>query len=211
MPSVLGVLALIVVTVVLVNGVNMVDGLDALAGGVALMSALGFAVLLDGDARTIALALAGGLGGFLVFNRPPARIYLGDGGSYLVGTTLAVLLCLAWRSESAPAVSAGSLFLVACPVADLACAVLRRLRDRRPLFMGDRSHPYDRLVDAGWSKPRAAGTYIAVQAVLSAVGAGVGRLGTAAATAVTVATIVGLLAVVARVSLQGSGDSKAAA
>jgi hypothetical protein len=77
--------------------------------------------------------------------------------------------------------------------------------------MGDRSHPYDRLVDAGWSKTRAAGTYIAVQAVLSAVGVGVGRLGTAAATAVTVATIVGLLAVVARVSLQGSGDSKAAA
>ena len=66
------------------NAVNLLDGLDGVAAGCGLVSALGIAVLDDG-ARVPALALAGGLAGFLVFNRPPARIYLGDAGAYLIG------------------------------------------------------------------------------------------------------------------------------
>ena len=187
MPGVLGAVGVILVVVVLINGVNMIDGLDGLAGGVALMSALGFALILDGDGRVVALALAGGLAGFLVFNKPPAKVYMGDGGAYLVGTALAVLLCLAWADREPLAVSAGALPLVACPVADLGCAVLRRLRMHAPLFAGDRSHPYDRLVDAGWSHERTVATYIAAQAVLSAVGIAATRLSSSSAVAVAVA------------------------
>ncbi|HEY7947243.1 MAG TPA: hypothetical protein VID75_06185, partial [Acidimicrobiales bacterium] len=88
----IGGLLVAAVTVLLINGVNMIDGLDTLAGGVVAVAAVGFAWLLRGDGRTLGVALACALAGFLVYNRPPARIYLGDGGSYLLGTALAVLL-----------------------------------------------------------------------------------------------------------------------
>lgn len=192
-PGALGVAAVTVAVVVLVNGVNMIDGLDALAGGVALMSALGFAIALDGDARTVALALAGGLAGFLVFNRPPAKIYLGDGGAYLVGTALAVLLSLAWARHRPLAASVGLLPLVASPVAELGFAVLRRLRSGRHLFAGDRSHIYDQLVDGGWSTKRAVGACIFVQALLSAIAVGAIRLSPAAAGAVAGACALALV------------------
>ena len=83
-PGALGVAATGVLTLALLNAVNLLDGLDGVAAGCGLVSALGIAVL-DTGARTPALALAGGLAGFLVFNRPPARIYLGDAGAYLIG------------------------------------------------------------------------------------------------------------------------------
>ncbi len=169
LPGVLGVLVVTGAVLLLVNGVNMIDGLDGLAGGVALMSALGMAVVLDGEGRSLALALAGGLGGFLVFNRPPAKVYLGDGGAYLVGTALAVLLAMAWSPERSLAVSVGSLPTVACPTAELGLAVLRRLRSRKRLFTGDRSHIYDQLVTRGWSPKRTAAVFLLLQALLSAV------------------------------------------
>ena len=82
-----------VLVVVLLNAVNLLDGQDGLAAGACLVSAAAFAIL-GGDATTVGLALAGALGAFLVFNAPPARMYLGDGGAYLVGTVLATLPAL---------------------------------------------------------------------------------------------------------------------
>ncbi len=84
----------------LVNAVNLLDGLDGLAGGVVCASAIGFA-LIGGAARVPGIALAGALGGFLWYNRPPARIYLGDSGAYLCGGALALLAALALGARSA--------------------------------------------------------------------------------------------------------------
>jgi UDP-GlcNAc:undecaprenyl-phosphate GlcNAc-1-phosphate transferase len=211
LPSLLGIVVVTIVALVLINGVNMIDGLDGLAGGVTLVSAVGFALILSHDGRTVALALAGGLGAFLVFNRPPARVYLGDGGSYLVGTALAVLLCLAWSSRSRAAVSAGALLLVACPVAELACAVLRRVRSRQPLFAGDRGHPYDRLVQTGRSPSRAVIAYVVAQALFTAAGVGVAHLGATAAITTAAVTILAIVAVCAVLAAEATGRSKAAA
>lgn len=197
MPGLLGVLAVTLAVVVLINGVNMIDGLDALASGVALVSALGFAVVLDGEARSVALALAAALAGFLVFNRPPAKIYLGDGGAYMVGAALALLLCLAWAENRPMALSLGALPLVACAAAELGIAVLRRLRSGSRLFAGDRGHIYDQLVDGGWARNRAVGAYILVQAVLVAIAVAAVRLPAPAAAALVGASTVGLLSVVA--------------
>jgi len=176
LPGLLGPVDVTVIVVLLINGVNMIDGLDALASGVALMSAIGFAVVLRGDPQAMALALAGALAGFLVFNRPPARVYLGDGGAYLVGTALALLLGAAWNQREPLAVSVGALLLVACPAAELGFAVLRRVRSGDHLFAGDRSHIYDQLVTRGWSAPGAAGAYVISQALLAAVAVGAVRL-----------------------------------
>ena len=101
------------VSVLVINGVNLIDGLDLLAGGVAAVAAVGFAVALHGSGRQAAVAVGASSLAFLVFNRPPARVYLGDGGSYLLGTALAVLLAYSWGPGVPTAIGMATLVLVA--------------------------------------------------------------------------------------------------
>ncbi|MGH9293857.1 MAG: hypothetical protein ACRD0B_00870, partial [Acidimicrobiales bacterium] len=75
----------VLLALLLVNGVNLLDGLDGLAAAVVAAAGVGFALLLAGSGRIAGASLVGAVGGFLFFNRPPARLYLGDGGSYLLG------------------------------------------------------------------------------------------------------------------------------
>ncbi len=178
-------LATALALVVLLNAVNLLDGQDGLAAGFGVVAALGFA-LLGGDATPVGLALAGGLVGFLVFNRPPARIYLGDGGAYLLGSTLAVLPALTEHGDQVSVWFALPL-LVGLPVLDTAVAVVRRRRAGQPLFVGDRSHVYDQLADRGAGIAGSTGICVGVQAVLTAAGvvaAGRAPWGAAAVTAV---------------------------
>ena len=186
--------------IVLVNAVNLLDGQDGLAASVSAVSALGFA-LIGGDAWPFGLALAGALAGFLVFNLPPARIYLGDGGAYLLGTALALAPALAlvtsargssgidatdfWGPDTWSVLLATPL-LVAVPLADTAIAITRRLRTGRPLFAGDRSHVYDQLVDRGWTVRGSTVVLVLVQAGFATIGVLAAGLGPFAALVCTV-------------------------
>ncbi len=191
LPGVVGALLLLVATVLVVNGVNLIDGLDMLAAGVAAVGAGAFAAILHGPGRELGIALGAALVGFLAYNRPPARVYLGDGGSYLLGTGLVVLLAEAWAPGVALTVGVAALALVALPVAEVCFAVVRRARGRLSLLAGDRGHPYDRLVSRGWPGPAASLAYIAMEALLG-IGAWVAvRVGaTTAAIAVDVGAAV---------------------
>jgi UDP-GlcNAc:undecaprenyl-phosphate GlcNAc-1-phosphate transferase len=166
-PGRLGGVVTAVLVVGLANAVNLVDGMDGLASGLVALSAVGF-VAIGGDGRVAALALAGALVGFAVFNRPPARIYLGDGGAYLLGTTLAMLAAQALHGHAHawPAVP----LLVGLPAADTAIAIVRRRRARRPVFLGDRSHVYDQLADRGWPVERVLAACFAAQAAVTVAG-----------------------------------------
>lgn len=195
--GVLGLLAVVLSFVLLVNAVNLIDGLDALASGVTLVSAIGFALILDGEAQVLALALVGATTGFLLFNRPPARIYLGDGGAYLAGATLAVLLVHAWGEGQSAAVSIGALLMVAVPVAEVAVAVIRRVINHQPLARGDRDHVYDQLVHRGWSRTSATLTLVAVQAFLVLLGLAASMLSTVAALAVVSVSALAVLVMAA--------------
>jgi UDP-GlcNAc:undecaprenyl-phosphate GlcNAc-1-phosphate transferase len=174
-PVPLGAVVTGVATVGLLNALNLLDGLDGLAAGVALVSAAGFATI-GGDGRVLALALAGGLAGFLVFNRPPARIYLGDGGAYLTGTALVLLAALLVDSDRSLALWAALPLLVAVPVLDTAVAIVRRLRARRPLLTGDRGHVYDQLIDRGRSAGVTTLALVTLQGVLALAAWGVTHL-----------------------------------
>jgi UDP-GlcNAc:undecaprenyl-phosphate/decaprenyl-phosphate GlcNAc-1-phosphate transferase len=130
------------------NAVNIVDGQDGLAGGTAAISAAGLALLAAGagdqDAVALGLALAGALAGFLLWNRPPARIFLGNGGAYAVGTLLAVLATRAvaeggWRELLAAGACLGVFAF------ELVFTIARRLLARERLVAGDRLHSYDLL------------------------------------------------------------------
>jgi UDP-GlcNAc:undecaprenyl-phosphate GlcNAc-1-phosphate transferase len=157
----------VVITLLLVNGVNLLDGLDLLAGGVSAVATVAFALLFHGSARQLAVASAAALLAFLVFNRPPARIYLGDGGAYLLGTALAVLVARSWEPHVPARVGTASLALVALPAAEVAFAVVRRVRGHQSLTAGDRGHPYDRLVTRGWPRLSASLVYLGVEALVA--------------------------------------------
>jgi UDP-N-acetylmuramyl pentapeptide phosphotransferase/UDP-N-acetylglucosamine-1-phosphate transferase len=177
----------VVVVLVLVNAVNFLDGLDGLASSVAALGALGSVAVLSGWSMTLAVTLVGALAGFLVWNAPPAKVHLGDSGSYLIGTALA-LLFLAAAPREASVVSAAFLF-VGVPVADTVVAIVRRMRAHRPLMQGDRGHVYDQLVDRGWSANRAVLACAAAQGGLTAIGIGISNLSAGAAVAVAALTV----------------------
>jgi len=164
------VVASVVLVVITVNAVNLFDGLDGLAGSVALVTAGGIAVLASvrGAEIVTGLVLASGIAGFLVWNWPPARLFLGDNGAY----TLAVFLVYGFFRAS-PAAGEVPTMVAACLLGvfaiDLVVTLLRRKLAGRPLFVGDRSHIYDQLRDRGWSVPTVSMTMAGAQAVIVAV------------------------------------------
>jgi UDP-N-acetylmuramyl pentapeptide phosphotransferase/UDP-N-acetylglucosamine-1-phosphate transferase len=163
------VLAALLVAVVL-NAMNFVDGTDGLATAVTGTAAVGCAVLLDAHWAVAAAALVGACLGFLVHNRPPARIYLGDAGAYLLGTALATLLVRTVHEHGLPAAAVGVAALCVYPLAELVSTVVRRLASGRSPFAGDRGHVYDRLHDRGWSKAGTLGALTLTQVCGVAVG-----------------------------------------
>jgi UDP-GlcNAc:undecaprenyl-phosphate/decaprenyl-phosphate GlcNAc-1-phosphate transferase len=185
-----GALITVALVVGLLNAVNLLDGLDGLASGVSLMSALGFALVLEAEFHVLALALAGSLAGLLLWNRPPARIYLGDGGSYLVGTALAILLAESFNGGESIALASGAVLFLAVPTADITVAIVRRVRARRPLLYGDRGHIYDQLVDRGWAPLATVGACTLAQGLLVGIGVAIASLPTGLAVAIASATVV---------------------
>jgi UDP-GlcNAc:undecaprenyl-phosphate GlcNAc-1-phosphate transferase len=199
LPGWIGIPLAMITTVLLINGFNLLDGLDLLAAGVGASAAVGFAFVLQGAGRLMAASLAGALATFLWSNRPPARIYLGDGGSYLLGAGMSVLLAYTWGAGVAVSRGLIALALLAVPVAEVVCAIVRRHRGKRPLLAGDRAHPYDLLVARGWTRRAASGAYIVLEVMIAAVvcivvGAGV----------TSVPAIVGIDLAVAAVVLGGA-------
>jgi UDP-GlcNAc:undecaprenyl-phosphate/decaprenyl-phosphate GlcNAc-1-phosphate transferase len=164
----------LLLVLVCANAVNIVDGQDGLAGGLAVVAALALSLLLSAAGLTsialTALAVAGALLGFLVWNRPPARIFLGNGGAYGVGTLLGIL---SWFLAGIGGVR-GLLAAGAClaPFAfEVVFTVARRIRGGATLAGGDRLHSYDLVARTAG---RAASTIVFV--ILGILCGGVGIL-----------------------------------
>jgi UDP-GlcNAc:undecaprenyl-phosphate/decaprenyl-phosphate GlcNAc-1-phosphate transferase len=145
--GVVGALALVFTTVVCCNAVNMIDGQDGLASGLGAAAALGLAGVLaaDGAAALLPLATAGALVGFLVWNRPPARVFLGDAGAYALGVLLAASVAQTAATGWPALLAAGTCLGVFAY--ELVSTVVRRLASATSAAIGDRDHSYDRLAE----------------------------------------------------------------
>jgi UDP-GlcNAc:undecaprenyl-phosphate GlcNAc-1-phosphate transferase len=160
----LAVKGIIVVVFVLgaTNSLNLLDGLDGLCAGVTAIITVAMLLLAihlatwaslgvknPGDpVRVIlCLALVGGVCGFLPFNRHPAKIFMGDAGSMLLGFSVASLMILFGRYI--PRWWMASIVVFGLPILDTAVALVRRLINKRPLFVSDRGHIYDQMIDRG--------------------------------------------------------------
>ena len=153
-----------------INSVNMLDGLDGLAGGVVSLSLVGFSILFalrDYPIEPVApLILVGALGGFLFFNFSPARVFMGNNGSAFLGFVVAVFGILASSGSHHYVGLIGPIFMIGLPVLDTAVAILRRLKKGKPIYLGDRSHIYDQLVDKGLTVRQTALICYAIQTLL---------------------------------------------
>jgi len=167
------------------NSLNLLDGLDGLCAGVTGVITVAMLLLaihlgtwgfsdVGGDPVRIVvcLAIVGGVFGFLPFNRHPAKIFMGDAGSMLLGFVVATLMIL--FAEQTPRWWMASIVVFGLPILDTATALVRRFISKKPLFVSDRGHLYDQLMDRGLSLRTTvkicyglAGLYAAVGLVMS--------------------------------------------
>lgn len=142
--------------IALVNMINFSDGMDGLAAGISGLGLTTFAVLAASlgraDAAIMAAALAGACAAFLWFNFHPARIFMGDSGSMLLGFVIAgVAVGGVMKSAAAIAVVA-PLVVLAIPILDTSFVILKRLKHGLPVYSADRSHFHHRFFTIGWSQ-----------------------------------------------------------
>jgi UDP-GlcNAc:undecaprenyl-phosphate GlcNAc-1-phosphate transferase len=153
-----------------VNAMNLIDGLDGLAGGVALIGLASSFVLalLRGDPLMMLLcaALAGAVLGFLFYNFNPASIFMGDTGSMFLGFVLAAAGVQMQHSSGAAVALLTPVVALGLPIGDTLLAMLRRLLRGRPMFQADREHIHHLLLAKGLSHRGACLALYAVAVVL---------------------------------------------
>jgi UDP-N-acetylmuramyl pentapeptide phosphotransferase/UDP-N-acetylglucosamine-1-phosphate transferase len=149
--------------VVVVNALNLIDGVDGLAAGVGFIASISFGTWFifanEFGYAALSLALAGALAGFLIFNFSPAKIFMGDSGSLIIGMFLCVLaikmiefpiqqLDSFWVHVSKPVFAISALIY---PLLDtLRVFIIRTVQGQSP-FLADRNHIHHKLLDCGYS------------------------------------------------------------
>jgi UDP-GlcNAc:undecaprenyl-phosphate/decaprenyl-phosphate GlcNAc-1-phosphate transferase len=186
--GVLGPAAVVLGVPVLANAVNLTDGQDGLAAGLSLVATFGLWAIIDapGADAVVSLALMGALLGFLIWNRPPASVFLGDGGAYVIG---GVLVVIATRSSGTWASLLGSVLCVSIFALELVSTVIRRVTGPTTLVHGDRAHIYDQLARHLGGRTRATIAMWIAGASAAVLGIIVARLPVGAGAVIVLATI----------------------
>lgn len=172
MPGMIGMILTYLTIVVIINSFNLIDGVDGLAGGLGISTTLAFGIYfyLVGQVNyaTLGLAMSGSLMAFLIFNRSPARIFMGDTGSLLIGLVNAILAIRFINIADAPGTAipfnappAIAISLLIIPLFDTLRVFAIRIFNRRSPFSPDRNHIHHILLDRGMSHSTVCLTLIA--------------------------------------------------
>lgn len=145
--------------IAITNAVNLIDGLDGLAAGISAISALciGFVAFIHGHyVPTVGMmVIAGAALGFLPYNFHPARIFMGDGGSQLLGFAIAAMSILGTVKSAAVVVVAIPAIVLGLPIFDTIMAIVRRVMRRQSIGTADKEHLHHRIMKAGFGQRRA--------------------------------------------------------
>lgn len=152
-----------------INAYNLIDGLDGLCGTLSFTAVVTLGVLYSLSSNLeagLCFILAGAIFGFLCFNWPPAKLFMGDDGSQFLGFMVATI----------PLYSSSDIFeynkflimliLTAFPVFDTVAAIWRRIRDKRPIMSPDKSHLHHKLLNIGYTKQQALKLIVFIQLLL---------------------------------------------
>jgi UDP-GlcNAc:undecaprenyl-phosphate GlcNAc-1-phosphate transferase len=186
----------VLLLLLMANAVNLIDGQDGLAGGLAAIACAGLAAVIgaNGGDPAAAVVLAGAVVGFLAWNLPPARVFLGNGGAYGLGALLTVLAAQAtvghgWHGLLAAALCLGVFGF------ELSFTVVRRLLASQGLATGDRRHSYDLLARYAGNRDRSTLALWTLGAVSAGAGYAADQVSLAAAvTMLAVAFVIGTAA-----------------
>jgi UDP-GlcNAc:undecaprenyl-phosphate GlcNAc-1-phosphate transferase len=157
-----------------INALNLIDGVDGLATSIGIVFSLALAMMAyvtghEVDAL-IAMTLAGSLAGFLVYNFPPARMFLGDAGSMLIGLVLGALAVRSSLKGPATVALAAPTAVWTVLIFDVSMAIVRRKLTGRSLYTTDRGHLHHTLLQRGFSGTRIV-VWVGVLCVLCGAGA----------------------------------------
>jgi len=160
-------------TLAVTNALNLIDGLDGLAAGIAFFVTLAMFIvaLIQGDAAVciLTITVAGALLGFLWFNMAPARIFLGDTGSLFLGFLLGTLAVYTTEKSSTLLALAVPYLAFGVPLLDTSLAIVRRFLSGRPVFAADCDHLHHKLLKV-CASPRVAVTALYGLAALFSIG-----------------------------------------
>jgi UDP-GlcNAc:undecaprenyl-phosphate/decaprenyl-phosphate GlcNAc-1-phosphate transferase len=160
LPQWLGVGLTLIWIVAIMNMVNLLDGMDGLAAGICAIAGTTFAILALSlgrpEAAVLSAIVAGACVGFLRHNFYPARIFMGDSGSQLLGFTLAAVAIQGTLKTAATFALFFPLLALAIPIVDTSFVVAKRLKYGRPLHEPTPWHLYHRFRNIGFSQKRAA-------------------------------------------------------
>ena len=145
--------------IAITNAVNLIDGLDGLAAGIAAISALciGYVAYIHGQyLPTLAMmAIAGAALGFLPYNFNPAKIFMGDSGSELLGFSIAAVSILGTVKSATIVVVIIPALVLGLPIFDTVMAIFRRLAKHQSIGTADKDHLHHRIMKAGFGQKRA--------------------------------------------------------
>lgn len=140
------------------NAVNLIDGMDGLAGGIGAFAAfsMGIISLIQGQvsAAVTSFALFGAIAGFLIYNLPPAKIFMGDSGSLFLGFSLAVIPFMGISKAASFGTVIIPITLLIIPIIDVLAAIIRRVKEKRGIMSPDRGHIHHKLLDMGFSEKK---------------------------------------------------------
>ena len=152
-----------------INAYNLIDGLDGLCGSLSMTAVITLGVLysLSNNMEAgLCFILAGAIFGFLCYNWPPAKLFMGDDGSQFLGFMMATI----------PLYSSSDIFeynkflimliITAFPVFDTVAAIWRRLRDKKPIMSPDKAHLHHKLLNIGYTKKQALHLIVFIQILL---------------------------------------------
>ena len=176
----LGIPIVIIFVLGATNSLNLLDGLDGLCGGVTAiitvamlllsvhLTTWGWSGAADPVRIIVCLGLVGSVCGFLPFNRHPAKIFMGDAGSMLLGFVMAAMMML--FANTFPRWWVASIVVFGLPILDTAVAFIRRWINKRPIFVSDRGHIYDQMIDRGIPLKKTVGICYALAATYALIG-----------------------------------------
>jgi UDP-GlcNAc:undecaprenyl-phosphate/decaprenyl-phosphate GlcNAc-1-phosphate transferase len=138
-----------------INALNLIDGMDGLASIIGLSTAAMLGVIAANQGHThvaaMAIVLAASLAGFLIYNLPPASIFLGDSGSMVIGLSIGLLGLQGSLKTSATLAITAPVVVMTLPLFDIVAAIVRRKLTGRRFDAADRQHIHHRLLDRGWT------------------------------------------------------------
>lgn len=141
-----------------INAYNLIDGLDGLCGSLSITAIITMGLMYTfagSDEAAICFILAAAILGFLIFNWPPAKIFMGDNGSQLLGFMIATMPLCTTDEVLEYNKFLIMIILTAFPVFDTIAAIWRRLRDKKPIMSPDRAHLHHKLLNLNYTNKSA--------------------------------------------------------